>query len=172
MRLDATARIDLGDLKRFAREMPQVVDAGIRKAAFAAQRKAQLATPVDTGALRSSIYTVTSRRSARSAAMASARARRADVRPAQALPPDAVRPMEAWIACGVEYGMYIEYGTMSGLGPRNWLAATVLPGQDQHYRQGVYSFRPGYLFMTDAREWARQNAAGFVRAELVRRGAL
>lgn len=153
MRLDMDVSLDLSGLERLIREAPAAADRGIRKLAFATQRTAQDRAPVDTGALKSSIYAVTSKGSGMARALAEARARRPGVRQAENAPTEA-RPMEAWVACGVEYGMYVEYGAMF------------------QRRPGFAEFRetvsPGYLMMTDAAEWARRNGRAYIEAEIAR----
>lgn len=178
MKLDVDCHVDLGDLMRFVKDLPEAVDAGVRKAAFAVQRKAQDRVPVDTGALKASIFAVTSKSHGGPAAVSAAKARRKGAQAAEGIPPKA-RPMSAYVVCGVEYGMYIEYGTMhrrgnvARVGSRSGrIGVRVRAGETPHYSPGIYTLRPGYLFMADAAEWGRRQAPEFVRAELRRRGAV
>ncbi len=78
-----------------------------------------MATPVDTGALRASIYTVTSKGSGRQDSIGQAEAlywkgkgepseEGMPLLPEIPLPPD---ELTAFVAVGMEYGPYVEYGT-------------------------------------------------------------
>ena len=168
MRLDMDSRVDLRGLEELARALPEAADRGIRKLAYGAQRQAQDRVPVDTGALKSSIYTVTSRQSGMAAALARAKALRPGARPAEGLPTSAQRG-EAYVACGVEYGIYVEYGAMFGRRPGfAEFVVKVKTGETPHYEPGRYALRPGYLFMADALEWARRNGRQIVEAEISR----
>lgn len=160
--------VNLSGLERLIRAAPAAADRGIRKLAFATQRRAQDRAPVDTGALKSSIYTVTSRGSGMAKALAEARARRPGAKAAENAPTEA-RPMEAWVACGVEYGMYVEYGAMYSRRPGfAEFGELVRSGETPHYNPGRYALRPGYLMMTDAAEWARRNGRAYIEAEIAR----
>lgn len=168
MRLDMDVSLDLSGLERLVRQAPAAADRGIRKLAIATQRRAQDRAPVDTGALKSSIYAVTSKGSGMAKALAEARARRPGVRQAENAPAE-VRPMEAWVACGVEYGIFVEYGAMFARKPGfAEFREAVAPGETPHYNPGRYALRPGYLMMTDAAEWARRNGRAYIEAEIAR----
>lgn len=85
----------------------------VRATAFDVQDEAQNRAPVDTGALKNSIYTVTDRGSSYSDAASSA----ASARPAAEILPEVtasdagVGDFVAVVAPSVEYAIYVEMGT-------------------------------------------------------------
>jgi HK97 gp10 family phage protein len=85
----------------------------VRKAAFAIQADAQTMAPVDTGALRNSIYTVTSEGSDYSTALSQAMSANPDAPILPAISPEeaSVDDLTAIVAVGAEYGIYVEMGT-------------------------------------------------------------
>jgi HK97 gp10 family phage protein len=95
-------RIDTSGLNRILRNLPGNRDRVVRRIAFEVEARAKQKAPVDTGALRASIYTRTSRDGA--------------------LPPTVVTEAErvelpaperdaAHVGPSVEYGLYQELGT-------------------------------------------------------------
>jgi len=162
MRLDVRCDIDLGDLEHLAREFPETVDRAVRKTVFQIQRYAQDHVPVDTGALKASIYAVTSKTNGMAQAIGAMKARNQDAGVASGLPTQA-QLNEAWLVCAAEYGMFIEYGTMhrrgntKKLGNRSGrIGVSVAQGETPHYERGFYTLQPGYLFMTDAANYGRR----------------
>jgi HK97 gp10 family phage protein len=93
----------------------------VRKAAFDIQARAKPAAPVDTGFLRNSIYTVTSRGSGYNRAQTQAKNRRSEkyagtrrVSVEGRMLPDVeqpVGPLDAVVAVGASYGVFVEMGT-------------------------------------------------------------
>jgi len=85
----------------------------VRKAAFDIQADAQTMAPVDTGALRNSIYTVTDRGSDYSTALSQAMSANPDAAILPAISPEeaSVDDLTAIVAVGAEYGIYVEMGT-------------------------------------------------------------
>src|SRR5262245_40306010 len=79
----------------------------VRKSAFDVERYAKQGAPVDTGALKNSIYTVTEDSSGFGRA-------RPDVAPGASLFPEVHRPPEghALVVVGVSYGIFQELGTI------------------------------------------------------------
>lgn len=94
-------------------ELLNSAKAGVSKACFDTEAEAKRLSPVDTGAMRSSIYSSVGDRStyemaASGAKIANSNAKMLDeVKPAQS---DSTR-VEGIVACGVEYGFHVEYGT-------------------------------------------------------------
>lgn len=86
----------------------------VKKAAFAIESRAKVKAPVDTGALRASIYTSLQNGSRSSDAMADARGRNPDVETHPLpVPGDG---HTAYVGPSVEYGAAIELGTVRRAG--------------------------------------------------------
>lgn len=88
-----------------------VVGQLVRKAAFDIQALAAVLAPVDLGALKSSIYVVTSKDSDYAAHAAAA----ASLRPGATVLPEVEAPKsptQAIVAVGMDYGIYQEFGTV------------------------------------------------------------
>lgn len=100
--------VDTARLDRLIRQLPGAVDDNIRAIAFAIEAKAKAKAPVDTGALRASIYTRTARDNGYAQASADARQRNADAA-LQPLP----EPGEhaAVVGPSVGYALDVELGT-------------------------------------------------------------
>lgn len=95
----------------------QEVDRIIREAAFEVEGLAKLAAPVDTGLLRASVYTVTSRSSNRAEADANAQ----QIAPGVDLGMEpTAQEMTAVVTVGAEYGIYVELGSEK-MGARPYL---------------------------------------------------
>lgn len=102
--------LDTRKLDRIAATLEQKAEAVVQKTAFDIQADAAGRAPVDTGALRNSIYTVTSRSNGLSAA-ASAATSAYQAKHKRA--PELVElprpgPAEAWVGPSVEYGLHVE----------------------------------------------------------------
>jgi HK97 gp10 family phage protein len=91
-------------LQRLIREAPEMVDKAIRATAFDVEAQAKELAAVDTGAMRASIFTKTSKGSN---APSELPADKEFVDPTPGDPP----LMTAYIAPGVEYAAYVEFGT-------------------------------------------------------------
>lgn len=89
-----------------ARALPTVASKIVRKAALDIEAQAKSRAPVDTGFLRSSIYTVTADSSDYGRAGKSGNG---TMLPEIPHPP--ANPPEADVAVGAAYGVYVEYGT-------------------------------------------------------------
>lgn len=103
------SELNLGWLDGVRDRAVKELDAAVRATAFAVEGSAKQGAPVDTGALRASIYTVTSQGSGggKAAAVASAR------RPDQAFDSGGeVKPLTALVVVGAQYGVHLEYGTV------------------------------------------------------------
>lgn len=104
-------------LPKTAAGLHRAVSQAIRKTAFDIQADAASRAPVDTGFLRASIYTVTSRSSNYGKGRASKHGGKANVAKGiyQELLPEIEPPpddLEAYVAVGASYGLYVEYGTV------------------------------------------------------------
>lgn len=87
------------------------IDRVIRASAFRVEALAKLAAPVDTGLLRASIYTTTSRDSSR--AQAEGETRKLDPTADLGNEPT-VGELTAVVSVGAEYGIYVEMGGKRG----------------------------------------------------------
>lgn len=87
----------------------QRADLAIRKAALDIQMQAQATVPVRYGYLKNSIHIVTHDSSGHAQAQAEARA----ANPQERMLPEVARPgeLQAVVAVGAEYGVYVEMGT-------------------------------------------------------------
>lgn len=123
MRNATLVEIDTRRLNALIRKIPGNVATAVGATAFAIQRQAQINAPVDTGALRNSIYTRIGNRPDGYSAMA------AEV---TSLKPDAVlgqlpepeNATTAYVGPSVEYGVYVELGT-SKRGAKPYLGPAV-----------------------------------------------
>ena len=115
------------DFAKIAKELLPAADRIVRATAFKIEAGAKARVPVDTGMLKNSIYTATSRGVGTDASGVAAytagyktlhertgsrvkgarRIARRSVFPPLATPP----PGTAYVAVGAEYGAYVEYGT-------------------------------------------------------------
>jgi len=129
-----TAEVNVKALRDLEQSIQERLEAAVTKAAFKIQADAQAMAPVDTGALRASIFTVTHKRNAKPGAVAQMRALNPEAKEARFtdLPQS---PFEAYVVVGVEYGIYQELGaggrpgrfyvTQSGARNRDWFVNEV-----------------------------------------------
>lgn len=113
--IDITADIDVTGLDDLANRIESELAKAVAASAFLIEAHAKLAAPVDTGALRASIYTSTWNGSQWSGAAASASALRSGV----TILADIGKPssnLEAIVAVGVHYAAHVEYGTFRQAG--------------------------------------------------------
>ena len=114
MIIEMSVQVRLPGVERLLHTLGDELDGAVVEAAKAVQAQAQVNAPVDTGALRSSIYTVTAKGSGigRSAAAASA------LRPGVGWVdvPWTVKRHEAVVAVGVSYGYWVENGAAGRAG--------------------------------------------------------
>lgn len=114
--IDLTIASNLLPLKNLGSKLRKELDIAVRETAFYAEKQAKIACPVDTGALRASIYTVTKSSNSRPSAMAEATSKylvkHADKTPplSSDVPP-VTEELRAVVAVGMAYGVYVEYGT-------------------------------------------------------------
>ena len=95
------------------RRMPERADALVRAIALAIEGEAKQRAPVDTGFLKSSIYTDTSRSSGYDAAVQGAANRLPSGEQREVFPPlPRPKPGEAVVAVAAYYGIYQEFGTV------------------------------------------------------------
>jgi hypothetical protein len=128
MELEIVVEVDTSDFERFSVKLPLEIEQAVRRSAFFLEGHASLLAPYDTGALKASIYTDTFVSTERERAIATARAlwaarhlqvvegdaseERASALGPIAPAPDSPRsPFEAVVAAGMEYAIYLEYGT-------------------------------------------------------------
>jgi HK97 gp10 family phage protein len=109
-----TIQIDTSGINRILRNLPGNRDRLVRRIAFEVEARAKQKAPVDTGALRASIYTRTGREGAPPAVMTEAE------RVELPAPEDGV----AHVGPSVEYGAYQELGTSSNA-PQPYLGPAV-----------------------------------------------
>lgn len=134
---DAKITMDLTKLEKLLKNSPEHFDKAIRATGFQVEAKAKTLAPVDTGALRNSIHTVTHDDSTFSQAVGRIQKRkksRAAAERAVEIPkPD--KPMVARVGPGMEYGIYLEFGT-SRMAARPYMFPAV---------QGVEKFLKHYV---------------------------
>jgi HK97 gp10 family phage protein len=107
--MTVTFHLDMSKLIEIIGALPERADKVVRKTAFEVEAAAKVLAPVDTGALKNSIYTVTSKSDGFSAAMGAAD----ELRPgsvAGPIPEDPERG-QAFVGPCVNYGIYVELGT-------------------------------------------------------------
>jgi HK97 gp10 family phage protein len=98
-------KVDTTVLDRVIRELPNRVEYVGRKMAFRIEASAKQRAPVDTGALRASIYTATQKFSGYAGAAAKAKGRATEEHPAPS------GNVIAVVGPCVEYSEYVEFGT-------------------------------------------------------------
>lgn len=105
-------QVKFNHIPEILRRAPERADALVRAIAFAIEAEAKRGAPVDTGFLKSSIYTDTSRSSGYDAAVREAQGRLFGEEHREVFPP-LPRPKrgEALVAVAAEYGIYLEFGT-------------------------------------------------------------
>lgn len=105
---DVVVTVDTSRLNRLLQEFPGNVDEAVRAIAFSIEGKAKIKAPIDTGALRASIYTRTKKVNGRDAAWTEAR----DKQPGVALSElPQVGEYEAVVGPSVDYAIHVEMGT-------------------------------------------------------------
>jgi hypothetical protein len=113
-------QLKTGPLKEFPKELRAACSKEVRITAFEIERQAKLLAPVDTGALRASIYVVTNSINERAESMAEAEslywkdkteAERAKGLPVSDGPGQPSDDLTAYVAVGMAYGIHQEYGT-------------------------------------------------------------
>ena len=108
-----SVEIDTKKLNEILKALPGNRDKAVRAIAFSIEGKAKVKTPVDTGALRSSIYVRTAQGDFSSRTANSGPPllpEKADPNLARETLPS-VKPGEAVIGPSVEYGIHVEFGT-------------------------------------------------------------
>lgn len=105
---DVVVTVDTSRLNRLMRNFPGNVDEAVRTIAFAIEGKAKVRAPIDTGALRASIYTRTSKSNGRDPAWTEARAKNSKVTLSDLPQPG---EHEAVVGPSVNYAIDVELGT-------------------------------------------------------------
>jgi len=106
--ISITASADTRALRRGGARLAGELAKIVAESAFEVEARAKVGAPVDTGALRASIYTRTFRSSGYSTAVGVSRG----LRPGRSAhrAPQPKSPMEAFVAAGVSYAVFVEYG--------------------------------------------------------------
>lgn len=106
----SVVQLDTRRLNRILRNLPGNTSDAVGKVAFSIERKAKMKAPVDTGALRASIYTrVGTRQDGFTQARAAAKARNPDEDMHEL--PEPENNTTAHVGPSVEYAVEVEYGT-------------------------------------------------------------
>ena len=105
-----STKLDMSGLERIERELLPKAEALVNKTAFDLQGRAQNNAPVDTSALRNSIYTVTRKSDGFQAAASVAQTQNPKVEIAPI--PSPTEELAAHVGPSVEYGIYQELGTV------------------------------------------------------------
>lgn len=102
--------LDTTELDRIAAQLDLKTEAVVRRAAFEIEQKAKMLAPVDTGAMRSSIYTTTAKEDGfHKAAAETLEKRITDLQPLDQ--PSEGDEVMARIGPAVEYAVFVETGT-------------------------------------------------------------
>jgi HK97 gp10 family phage protein len=102
--------VEKDETRGAARRMGDLLDRAVRKVAFDIEREAKEAAPVDTGALRASIHTVTWQDDGYAAAASAAVAADPHAQVFPGVRPDG--PHEAVVAVAAAHGAFVEMGTV------------------------------------------------------------
>lgn len=109
MNISMSTTIKGKSFEDIGKDTKRLLSAVVRKAAFDVEREAKQNAPVDTGALKASIYVSTKGKSDYAKASADAKA----IQPKAEIFPEekAQEELEAIIGVGVDYGEAVEHGT-------------------------------------------------------------
>lgn len=144
--LECVVKVNSDILKRKRGAVGRHLEAAVRLTAFAAERAAKRRAPVDTGALRASIYTVTHSSDGREDAVYNAKTAymgntkkgfgytRSGEFPEAAMPKTVIdSPWKALVAVAAAYGVHLEYGTHR-MSARPFLTPAALEVKSQFQR--------------------------------------
>lgn len=106
-----SAEVALPGLHRLKSSLPARLQAAVDSTALIVEGEAKKNAPHDTGALRGSIFTITSKSNGYSTAMASAEALRPGSGQSIDLP--ALAPLTAYVVAGVRHALYQEFGSIN-----------------------------------------------------------
>lgn len=132
MPTSSKTRLDTFALDRLIKDLPGLTSDVVARVAFTVEGKAKIKAPVDTGALRASIYTSMRRSSRASEAMAAARARRPEA--GVGALPTPHDDFTAHVGPSVEYGEQVELGTSRRPGTP-YLQPALRESEDEMRRQ-------------------------------------
>jgi len=110
----ATYTLDTKELDRILRDMPAKKDQIVRKTAFEIEASAKKLAPVDTGALKSSIFPKTSKTNRYTQSLSDAQNKNSEV---SSVPEDEfgdVKEGEAIVGSSVDYAFWVEMGRKKG----------------------------------------------------------
>ena len=119
-----------------------LLDAAVRMTAFEVERAAKLRAPVDTGAMRASIHTETSKSSNYDRYMPDAKLRRPEAKMFGKL--SKAKRLEALVAVGVEYGAHVEFGTSTMAG-RPFMKRALKSQETKFYHRVKDAIRRGAI---------------------------
>lgn len=108
-RNNVSVSVDTSVLDRLIKQMPGEVSKNIRAIAFGIEGKAKLKAPVDTGALRASIYTRIGNEDSFGAVASDVHSRNREAEMVQLPKPES--NLVAYIGPSVNYGIDVELGT-------------------------------------------------------------
>jgi hypothetical protein len=147
-----TAQVDTKNLDSLIRNLPDATNRAVRETAFEIERIAKQEAPVDTGALRASIYTVTNRpgENGKSRAIGDAtkprwskRDQELKVAPAvTGQTPEPAHSNQAYVVAGVEYAQVVH---------------------EVHPSKSHFLLKAGWRMRSKFREKIRQLMRGLVR---------
>lgn len=104
-----SVRVIKNRLPEIRASLAETVDRAVRKAAFDIAAHAKDLAPVDTGALKNSIWVATSKDETYGSAIQAALARNPKAKAVS--PPPAPALCAAYVGAGVHYAIYVEMGT-------------------------------------------------------------
>lgn len=136
MPIRISSQVDTRRLNRIIKNLPGATEATNRKIAFEIEARAKVYSPIDTGANRSSIHTITSKSSNFARAAADAHGKRPEV---SVQPAPTPRGTDAHVGAGMEYSAALEYGSRGRSG-RPYLGRAVNEVADglAHNWRGVF----------------------------------
>jgi HK97 gp10 family phage protein len=133
--------IDTVKLDQLIKDAPEMVDKAIRATAFSVEASAKMLAAVDTGAMRASIFTKTSRSNGFDAAGEGVIGKNAMVEPMDPTPTDCPL-MTAYVAPGVNYAYWVEFGT-GKMAARPFLTPAVEKANETFVKQMQEVFKDG-----------------------------
>lgn len=109
--ISLSSKVNLASLQKLGETFPKHAAFAIRQVAFSIEYDAKRNAPVDTGALKASIYTSTNEKSGYDNALQSGMTRARSLPFAADEAPQPESDLVAIIAVAAKYGPYVEFGT-------------------------------------------------------------